>query len=514
MRHLLSLLLFLSLLFGGCRPAASTALAPSALTLKPCHVGAVQAECGVLHVPEDRARPAGRNLDLDMVVVHAREADHEPDPVFYIAGGPGNIDTDPSIVYGVSYLLREVNARRDLVFLDQRGTNGKHRLTCDFIPDEIFNGDQPRLNKWVQQKCLANLDGDPRFYTTAVAMRDLDDARAALGYDKVNLFGISYGVAAEQVYMRMFPGHVRAVVMDHGTALDLPFFYVKPRASQYALDQVLAYCELDEKCHAAYPDIRGDWKTVLDRFADGPVATSFIPPGMDTPASLTRDMLADGVHQLMYKSGTYVQLPYLIHTLATTEDWGPIVESYQDQYGSSGGGDEGILLMPHMIFCFEPAWGIEPDQVSRFSPGSYYTNAVVEWARNEKKLCAALPKPDPSLIYADAPGKPVPLSALMLNSLLDPQNPPSNMDLALKNSRTVVWWSSRPKATIPPRPAAGGALSRNTSSRAPWMAWISRAWRSRSHPSWREMSRAMWGLRPSYAVRGRFNSCPDLEGKR
>jgi hypothetical protein len=151
-------------------------------------------------------------------------------------------------------------------------------------------------------------------------------------------------------------------------------------------------------------------------------------------------MLADGVHQLMYKSGTYVQIPFMIHTLATTEDWGPIIERYQGRYGSSsGGGDEGLLLMPHVIFCSEPAWGIEPDQVSRFSPGSYYTSAVMEWARNEKKLCAALPKPDPSLIYP--PGKPVPLSALMFNSLLDPQNPPSNMDLALKeftNSRVVV----------------------------------------------------------------------------
>jgi hypothetical protein len=272
-------------------------------------------------------------------------------------------------------------------------------------------------------------------------MRDLDDARAALGYDKINLFGISYGVAAEQVYMRMFPEHVRAVVMDHGTALDLPFSYVKPRASQYALDQVLAYCEQDETCHAAYPNIRGDWKKVLDRFADGPVATSYIPPGMDTPASLTMEMLADGVHQLMYQSGTYGQIPFLLHTLATTEDWGPVIQSYQEQSGSSGDGgdDEGILLMATVIFCSEPAWGIEPDQVERFSPGSYYTDAVVEWAKNEQKLCGAMPKPDPSLIYG--PGQPTPLSALMFNSLLDPQNPPSNMDLALKeftNSRVVV----------------------------------------------------------------------------
>jgi hypothetical protein len=269
-------------------------------------------------------------------------------------------------------------------------------------------------------------------------MRDLDDARAALGYDKINLFGISYGVAAEQVYMRMFPEHVRAAVMDHGTALDLPFFYVKPRASQYALDQVFAYCEEDEKCHAAYPAIRRDWQNVLDRLAKGPVTTSYIPPGMDAPVSVTTDMIVDGMHQLMYRSGTYSQIPLLIHTLAITEDWAPILKSYNEQYGSSSG-ENGILLMSNVIFCFEPAWGIEPDQVARFSPVSYYRDLVVEWAKNQQKLCATLPQPDPSLIYP--PGKPAPLSALMFNSLIDPQNPPSNMDLALKEftkSRVVV----------------------------------------------------------------------------
>jgi pimeloyl-ACP methyl ester carboxylesterase len=410
------------------------------LTLKPCAIaGSVQAECGVLHVPEDHTQPDGRILDLDIVVVRAREPDHEPDPVFYIAGGPGNAATDPGIVSGVAYLLRNINDRRDIVFLDQRGTNGKHRLTCDFIPDEIFNGPQPQLNDWVEEKCLAKLDGDPRFYTTAVAMRDLDDARAALGYEKINLFGISYGVAAEQVYMRMFPGHVRAVVMDHGTALDLPFFYAKPRASQYALDQVFAYCEQDEKCHAAYPDIRSDWRKVLDRLAKGPVETSYIPPGMDAPAALTMEGVADGVHQLMYQSGTYTQIPLIIHTLATTEDWTPVVKSYAEQQQLDSGGDNRLLLMPHVIFCSEPAWGVQPDQVARFSPGSYYRDLVVEWTTNEQKLCAALPKPDPSLIYG--PGKPAPLSALMFNSLIDPQNPPFHMDLALQEftkSRVVV----------------------------------------------------------------------------
>jgi hypothetical protein len=100
---------------------------------------------------------------------------------------------------------------------------------------------------------------------------------------------------------------------------------------------------------------------------------------------------------------------------------------------------EGVLLMQETIFCFEPAWGFQPDEIARLNPDSYYRDMEVKIARELQKICAALPKPDSSLIYA--PGKPLPLSALMLNSLIDPQNPPANMQLALKEfteSRMVV----------------------------------------------------------------------------
>jgi pimeloyl-ACP methyl ester carboxylesterase len=442
-------LLLLTLLLSGCREAPSPVLSTSTaaahptpkptdtrLTLTSCTVDGIKAECGYLHVPEDRNNPDGRILDLRIVVVRAFGSDRQPDPFFYFAGGPGVAATT---VTGIAKsIFYEINAHRDIVFLDQRGTNDRHMLACKLPSFNFSEATQQQVDDWIKQ-CLPSLDGDPRFLTTAAAMRDLDEARAALGYDKINLYGISYGAAAAQVYMRMFPERVRTAVLDHGTALDLPFFYAKPTASQSALDQIFTYCEQDEKCHAAYPDIRGDWKTVLDRLAKGPVVTSYQPDGATEPAALTMAGLADGVHQLMYKSGAYVQLPFLIHTLAASEDWTPVVKSYNEQYGSSSAPAETYNLMPEVIFCFEPAWGYDPGEIARLNPGSYYRDLEVEWAKNEQKLCKAMPKPDPSLIYG--PGEPVPLSALMLNSLIDPQNPPSNMDLALKEftkSRLVV----------------------------------------------------------------------------
>jgi pimeloyl-ACP methyl ester carboxylesterase len=452
MRYLVCLLLALSLLLGGCQPAASSAtttitatalptstLADTRPTLKPCSVanGTVAADCGTFRVPEDRTNPGGRALDLGIVVVRAQGPNHEPDPLFYIAGGPGDAAADPGITYGVSNILKEINSRRDVIYLDQRGTNDKHKLSCDPMPSDVSNGTQQQMDDWVKQ-CLSTLDGDSRFYTTAEAMRDLDEARAALGYDKINLYGISYGVEAEQVYMRMFPEHVRAVVMDHGHPLDLLYAQARPRASQSALDQVFTYCEQDEQCHAAYPDIRGDWKAILDRLTKGSVVTSYTPPDAPAPVQVTLDDLAAGVYNLLYTSGTYSQIPLLIHNLATQEDWTPIIKSTYE-HSNGGGQPQRLLLMKQVINCFEPAAGFQPEEIARLNPDSIFRDWEVKGAQSLQKICAALPKPDSSLIYG--PGKPAPLSTLMLNSLLDPIFPPSNMDLALKEftkSRVVT----------------------------------------------------------------------------
>jgi hypothetical protein len=130
MYKLIYLLLPLSLLLGGCQAPASpvptieTATATPTqepqeirLTLEPCKIagGTIAAECGYFVVPEDRAHPGGRNLELGIVVVRAQGPDSEPDPLFYIAGGPGDAATD--VGNGAMSLFKEVNARRDVIFL-------------------------------------------------------------------------------------------------------------------------------------------------------------------------------------------------------------------------------------------------------------------------------------------------------------------------------------------------------------------------------------------------------------
>jgi pimeloyl-ACP methyl ester carboxylesterase len=427
MRKINGLLLLFSMLVSGCRSLPFSLVSkptPIPLALNPCTVSGVKAECGTLSVPEDRNNPNGRILDLKIVVVRARDPKPQPDPLFYIAGGPGGVAT--TYVDSVNSVFQEINAQRDIVFLDQRGTNDKHRLTCEYPDFQIADAAQQQVDDWMK-KCLEGLSGDPRFYTTVPAMQDLDDARAALGYGKINLYGGSYGSKAVQAYVRMFPRHARAAVAEHGNALDLPLYPTFPRAAQAALDQLFLYCEQDENCHAAYPGMPGDWKVVMNRLSRGPVTTNYTPPDGSQPISVRKADFESGVYQLLYE-GNYSQIPFVIHTLATNEDWTPVVMSLSEHLGS--GDAEPFLFMKHMIDCFEPAEVFGKVGNDPLDTASFYYDAFLYDAQFWQKICTALPKPDSSLIYG--PGKSIPFSMLLFNSRLDPIFPPSSMEPALK----------------------------------------------------------------------------------
>ena len=204
--------------------------AESRLELSPCTLAGAAAQCGSLLVPEDRATYSGRMIPLYVAVVPARGSTRAPDPVFWLAGGPGDAATDSA---GASVqLLEVVNQQRDVVLVDQRGTGGSHDLRCP---------QGPLADRWAAElrTCLYGLDGDPRAYTTAWAMDDLDEVRAALGYDRINLYGTSYGAAAAQVYVQRHPADPH-VIAESGTLLGVPIFERLPGASQRALDLLFA----------------------------------------------------------------------------------------------------------------------------------------------------------------------------------------------------------------------------------------------------------------------------------
>ena len=175
----------------------------------------VEAQCGTLSVAENPALPDGRKIALNIAWVPAdEEADVLPDPVFMLAGGPGQAATDS--YPQVAAAFNEVLKKRNVILVDQRGTGHSHPLACkdeDETPDTDVSADAARR---FAERCRALLSkqADLRFYTTTDAIRDLDDVRKAIGAAHVNLVGISYGTRVAQQYAMRYPHSTRTLVLD------------------------------------------------------------------------------------------------------------------------------------------------------------------------------------------------------------------------------------------------------------------------------------------------------------
>lgn len=271
------------------------------------------AQCGWLSRAENPAEPDGRRIDIRVARVPARGRTSEPDPLVFFAGGPGQAATESWPM--LAYPLRKVGENRDILLVDQRGTGESNPLKCPEIElEKALAADWDELERSTRG-CLESLDGDPRWYTTTIAMHDVDAARAALGYEKVNLFGGSYGTRAAQVYLRLFPDRVRTVVLDGVVPQSLALGTEHAEKLDQAIRRVLAACDADSDCGEAFPETGPKLTDLLRSLQEQPEPVTVAHPTTGQPFSLTfdRNVLASALRFLTYSSDTQAMLPLLIH---------------------------------------------------------------------------------------------------------------------------------------------------------------------------------------------------------
>jgi pimeloyl-ACP methyl ester carboxylesterase len=389
------------------------------------------AYCGTLRVPEDRSQPSGRQIGLRVAVVLAVAADSKPDPLFALAGGPGDAST--SFFAWFPGLHTGVHATHDIVLVDQRGTGASNPLTLPAMPDttglSAAEADA-RRSAWAKES-LAGLDADPRMYTSTVAADDLDAVRAALGYDKVDLYGTSYGGELAQYYLRQHADHVRVAIMDGTTPLDVPVLELMAATSQQALDLLLDRCAADAACHAAFPNLASEWSTLVAEFTKGVTVTD---PDSGTTGVADLATVGLSIHNALMTEAAAAQLPLAIH-LALEGRWAEVSQLVPPSDASPSAGP--TLLMATDL-CSE-AWADRPGRGRAQGAGSYAVPFVRAWATGEATLCRYLPK---GVVPADdaAPVR-TDLPVLWLAGDADPQDPPSNLAGVTSqepNSRIVV----------------------------------------------------------------------------
>lgn len=402
--------------------------------LEPCtsDEGPSDGYCGSLEVAENPSEPNGRKISLNTVVLPAFTADAEPDPVFFLAGGPGQ--GAASMARRIDNLFQEIRRQRDVVLVDQRGTGKSNLFQCKFREDEEALKEAPPLTQADVEKCLKAFDGDPRFYTTTIAMDDLDRVREWLGYERISPIGGSYGTRAALVYLRRHPERVRAVVLD-GVAppdMTLPLYF--PRDSQRALDQLLEACVENAECNQRFPNLKDRLETLLAELERSPRDVTVRHPrtGEETEATITRRMAALTLRMALYSPLAGSLVPLTIDQAAKGE-LGPLTAL---MLSSEGLEDEIANGMYLSVTCSEDYPRLSPELADTESAGTFIGREVFE---SSSEACEYWPRGEADSSYYEPVRSDLPV--LILSGENDPVTPPSwgeQVAQYLPNSRHIV----------------------------------------------------------------------------
>jgi pimeloyl-ACP methyl ester carboxylesterase len=251
-------------------------MAPCRLT-HPSQLVSVEAQCGRFAVPEDPQRPNGRQISLFVARIPAVSEHGRPDPLFVLAGGPGLAAS--TFYTGIAPVLERIHRDRDIVLVDQRGTGNSNALSCPGNADPDAPDSAAALTAETKT-CLALLatHADVAQYTTSIAVRDLDAVRAALGYATINLYGGSYGTRVAQHYLRRYPEHTRAVILDGVVPPQMTLGASLALDAQNALQRLFSRCVADSACHARFGNPRLTFDALLARLTRQPVKVNVADP--------------------------------------------------------------------------------------------------------------------------------------------------------------------------------------------------------------------------------------------
>ena len=201
-------------------PATSVAVELERCTLAgSTGIASIEARCGWLTRPENPEEPDGTTIDLRIAVIPALSPNPRPDALTVINGGPGGSSVD--MYADMAATFATIRRERDILILDQRGTGESNPLDCARLEQSDLDESEASIRE-ATQACLADLPGDPRFYTTSIAVQDLEAARQALGYTALNVYGVSYGTRVAQHYARRYPALVRTLIIDGVAPPEVP----------------------------------------------------------------------------------------------------------------------------------------------------------------------------------------------------------------------------------------------------------------------------------------------------
>lgn len=415
------------------------------IAFEPCTLSApmspssIDGQCATFDVAENPAEPKGRRIALNIAWLPASDqSGGTTDPVFFLAGGPGQAATEYAAQ--IDMALRDVRKQRDIVLIDQRGTGKLGTLDCrDGNGRELALASADEIDADAiadyAARCAQALSGkaDPRFYTTTQAIADLDAVRTALGVERINLVGVSYGTRVAQQYAARYPKHTRAIVLDGIAPNELVVGAEFARSFERALGIQAAQCQKVSSCSKRFPqDLRAQLHGLKERLSAAPVEVEYRDPASAEVKrdTLTGDTVAGLTHLFSYMPQMASLLPVVIDE-ADHGRYAPLMALSQLMTREVGG--QMSRTMQWSVICAEDAdrYRADPaDATTVLGPdvATAFFAACRSWPHGTRPADFNQP------LKSDVP-------ALLLSGEIDPVTPPTYGEQVLKglpNGRHLV----------------------------------------------------------------------------
>jgi pimeloyl-ACP methyl ester carboxylesterase len=422
------ILLAATALCGGCRER-DEAPVQTAIPMTSCTIQGYPhpVECGVLQVAADRSATNSGTIGLRVVRIASRGLERQPTPLFMLAGGPGQAATEayPAVLPILADAIRD----RDVVLVDQRGTGQSAALDCavDESLDQAF--DRDGLAK-TARRCAKELAdrGDLSMFRTASSADDIDAVRDALGYERIDVLGGSYGTRLALAYAERHPTRVRSLVLDgmapRGLAIPLPM----AADAERAIGLMTERCKGLPACAKSFPDIAGDLRAVMARLEEDPEVTVNHPrTGERITIAIPPESFIQSLRGLLYAPELVMLLPLALAE-AKKNNFDPFVA--QANYLGDGQLDAMSLGLFLTIVCSEDMPRIDDAETAAQTKDTVIGDTMVTAFR---RACAAWPA-GPAVPGLDVPES-VSAPILALSGELDPVTPPRWAEHVLSHAK-------------------------------------------------------------------------------
>ncbi len=284
---------------------------------------------GTLDVFENRDKSTGKTIPLFVAVTPALKRDSLREPIFIVDGGPGVAASNQAYFY-----TEEDDTFRkyhDIVYIDVRGTGRSAPLNCIDIqtktsPQEHF--EHPYSKEELMSCIEVYKDSvDFNFYATKYIVEDMEEVRQWLGYDKINIYGVSYGGKVSLMYMDRYPEVINRVVLHTPDAPNIAYTANRGKWSEQALQKVFDYCLTHSLCGSTFPEIKSEFTALKERMLTDTVTVDVSFNDSIMSLSIKWYPIAAKISSYLYSDYTYSQLPYIIHE-AYLENYTPLLEMF------------------------------------------------------------------------------------------------------------------------------------------------------------------------------------------